>query len=388
MKKYKKIILISIFILLILLILIKLLCQKDTIFYIKADGIYSYNKKANKIDDYQYGNIQVSDNKKIIVYNKLNNLYISKNNKKSKLIEKEVYSFNLINDRYLIYEKNQKLFFYNIDKDKSKKLEIINGYNISEDKNNLLYFKNGTLNIFSLNKFKILKQIKEVSDYKCINESCTKISYINNNRELKIGNNDKTLDKNIIKILDSNKNNILYVSMNNGKYNLKILIKGKHNITLDTSKKSFDRGIIEKNKVHYLSAGVYKKSKINGKSKKTITKDVDDIIDNYKNKMILLKGKDLYLNDNRIAEFIDTNSIRILKDKIYYLKIKEDIPALYVYNGKKEKLIAKNVGKIIIENNNLYYIGDYNISKKFGNLYKIGSNKIIDKRVISIITNK
>ena len=57
---------------------------------------------------------------------------------------------------------------------------------------------------------------------------------------------------------------------------------------------------------------------------------------------------------------------------------------MYKNNGKKELKVKENVGYFTINEDTMYYIGDYNISQKYGNLYRYNSNRILDKRVTSL----
>ena len=260
-----------------------------------------------------------------------------------------------------------------------------NGFEISKNRENLILRKNNKLEIFNVKKHKVIKTIEDNIEYKCMNDSCTKLYYINKQNKLKNSTSKKILDKNVNKLLDSNKNSIIYITNVNGNYKLKYKKGFKKSIILDTNNKSYAKGIINNNTIHFLSTGVYKTVKSNGKHKKTITKDVNDFIDNYKGKMLLIKNKDLYIENKLISEFVNTDSVVINNGKIYFLKIKEDIPSLYVYNGNKEILIEKNVGEVVSYNSKIYYLGNYNISQKYGNLYKLNSKKTIDKRVTRIL---
>ena len=380
----KKKLLIIIIIFLTLFIILKNNNSKQSIFYIKNDGLYSYKNKIKKVDNYLYTDIKITDNDNII-YIDHNNLYLHKKGKKKKLIAKNVYNFEIINNNYFIYLKNDKYIIYNIMKNKKNKITITNGYKISNNRENLLLMTYNTLKVFNIKKQKVIKTMDDIIEYNCINDSCTKVYYINTKQELKKSTSKKIIDKNVNKILDSNKNSILYIFNTNGEYKLKYKKKFKKSIILDTNNKSYFKGIINDNKIHFISSGVYKTIKLNGKHKKIITKDVDDFIDIYKGKMLLIKNKDLYIDNKLISEFVNTESVIIHNNKIYYLKVKEDIPSLYSCNGNKEKLIEKNVGEIVVNNNKLYYLGNYNISQKYGNIYKLNSKKVIDKKVTRII---
>ena len=119
-----------------------------------------------------------------------------------------------------------------------------------------------------------------------------------------------------------------------------------------------------------------------------ITKNISKVIDVYKNKYLLLKNKKLYLNNKKIANNVLIDSIKTNNNKIYYLKETKNKKALYVFKNNKEKLLVKDIGDYIIENNSLYYIGNYKTSNKYGNLYKYPSKKIIDKKVVSLIIDR
>lgn len=383
MKKNKKIFII-ILVIFVIILSVSVLGRNNIIIYSKRDGLY--NNKFKITDDTINDVIILWDNKKVI-YNNYKGLFLYYlNSNKNKKVDKQVNRVDVINKKYLLYEKNTKFYIYNMMTNKKEKISIPNYFEVSNDKTNLLFYNEGSFNIYNLNKNKIIISIKDVEDYKCINDSCTKLYYINTNRELKINSkNKKIIDKNIYTILNVNKKAIVYTSYEEDKYALKVKKNFSKSIILDTSKKIYDEAIINGNKIYYLVSGVCKESKLSGKNKRIITRNVDSFVNTYNDKIILVKGKDLYINNKKISELINSDNIITSKNKIYYLKTKNDISSLYMNNGNKEKLIAKNVGMFIKHDNNIYYIGDYNVSQKYGNLYKVGSKKAIDKRVTSIV---
>ena len=164
--------------------------------------------------------------------------------------------------------------------------------------------------------------------------------------------------------------------------------KGNKNIKLDTSKRAFDKVLINKNKVIYQTAGNCIEIKKNGKKRKIIARDIDKLIEVYKNKYLILKNNTLYLNNKLLDKKVNEDSITIIKNKIYYLKSNDEIYELVKSTTKKSKIINKNVIDLKSIEDNIYYLGDFNLNYRYGNIYTIkGKNKIAEK-VSTIIDNE
>lgn len=63
----------------------------------------------------------------------------------------------------------------------------------------------------------------------------------------------------------------------------------------------------------------------------------------------------------------------------------KDINRLYSSTGNKAKLIARNVKEYFEYKKDIYYIGDYNIEREYGNLYEYKHKNLNIKKIQSII---
>ena len=424
MKKYRKLIGLAILLLLIITVVVIKGTRKNTIiYYYKEKGLsYIQKNKIYQVSDKNIMNIRISqDNKKVlyidypylylyntsnkkaakikenilyvewldnnnyIVLDMDNNLYLY-NNKKEKLIEKKIDSIRMNASPYIIYEKKDKSYIYNIKRKNKKELKMNNISAISDDHNNFIINDNGTLKIIRINNNKERIKLKDITKYQCISDNCEKFYYFNKKGQLgKYNGKETIIAETANNLLAYDKKNTIYSYLEDDNYKL-IVNNNRKTITLDQNKTSYNEVILDNNKVYYLTGGIVREIKINGSKKKKLNEDVTDILEVMNDKVLLLKNKDLYLNDKLIGEQIETETIKVFKNNIYYLKKKKDIPSLYKNNGKKEIKVKENVGSFTIQNNKIYYIGDYNISQKYGNLYQYKKGKVLDKRVISFAT--
>ena len=399
--------------------------NNNRILYTKIDGLYVYNeKKTTKITNIYRSKIETSTNNYYILYSDYHNLY-KYNLKKTKTnkIEKKVKDYNYINnnsfivitdknklfiyindnkkyidnnvsyihdynDNYVLYEKENIIYAYSIKRGKIIKPKI-NSTNASLKENNILIQKGLNLTIYDIDKDRIISTINNQRDFYCLNDNCSNLYYIDlNNKLIKLTSRKETIEKNTQKIQLAKQDELLYTNYQNGKYNLYYKKGTKKPKKLDSTKIDIEEIKIINNKVNYITNNHLKEVKKNGKNKRVITKNISKVIDVYKNKYLLLKNKKLYLNNKKIANNVLIDSIKTNNNKIYYLKETKNKKALYVFKNNKEKLLVKDIGDYIIENNSLYYIGNYKTSTKYGNLYKYPSKKIIDKKVVSLIIDR
>jgi len=419
MKKHKKLLIVILALFLLILIVVKV-NQKDNIVYYYKNNSLSYlkNNKPYNITDKYMSNINISKNKEKVLYIEYPNLYLYNtsnrkkykimkdvqgiewlnnkqyividkdknlylyNNKKKKVIDKKIDYLISVSNPYIIYKKGEKTFIYN---KKKKEIKLDSSFEISENHENIIINKDGTLTINKLSNMKELIKIKNVINYKCINKNCTELYYLNYERKLYLyKGKDKKIAEDVNDILAFNSKSIVYSNQDKDNYKL-IIHKGNKSTILDKNKTYYNNVLMKDNKVYYLFGGIVKEVKTSGSKKHKINEDVTSIIDTFKGKLLLLKNNNLYLNDKLLGENIEVDTIKIYKNNIYYLKKKDDIPSMYNNNGKKEVKVKENVGYFTINGDTMYYIGDYNISQKYGNLYRYNSKRIIDKRVTSIV---
>ena len=345
------------------------------------------NKKQIKIKLKEINNIYKINNN-YLLYLKDQKLYLYNVKKeKSKEIAKDnpqIHDFNINN---IIYSINNNTYIYNIKKNKTSNLKDINYIEMTKDKKNIVGQNNNKLIIYNIKNNKEIVKINDVREYKCNNDSCTDIYYIESNNLKRYHKKVKDLKENAINILYQEKNIVIYQNYINGEYSL-YYKKGNKNIKLDTSKRAFDKVLINKNKVIYQTAGNCIEIKKNGKKRKIIARDIDKLIEVYKNKYLILKNNSLYLNNKLLDKKVNKDSITIIKNKIYYLKSNDEIYELVKSTAKKSKIINKNVIDLKSIEDNIYYLGDYNLNYRYGNIYTIkGKNKIAEK-VSTIIDNE
>ena len=409
-RKNKKIILI-ILILIIILLIILILPKNKNIYYIKDNNIYYNNKKINNY--YPSNKILISkDNKKVLysdykglyLYDKKNkkianqvlnysfinndvvyidinnNLYIYKN--KKILISKKINNILYKTNKYIVYMKNNKIYSYNISKNKNTYITKNTNVDISKDNNNLLLLDKN-IKIYNLDNNKIIKKQQDINKYYCINDSCNEFYYQKLNTIY--STNNKKIKEDITSLEYYDSNILIYTKYINNKYNLYYKKGNNKSIKLDSSKLPITNIKLVGNKIYYVIGGNLKEVKTNGKSKKNITYEVTNIVDIYKGKILLLKNKKLYLNDKLIQEDVIPESIAIINDKILFLVPEKDINSLYSSSGNKAKLIAKNVKEYYEYKEDIYYIGDYNIGRQYGNLYKYKHKNLNIKKIQSII---
>lgn len=329
---------------------------------------------------------QIDD--KFLLYYKKQKLYIYNiKSKKSKCITKSFTQIQDYNSQYIIYSMGNNTYIYNIKSNKIQKLNNINFLSISENKKNLIYRKNNIFTIYNLNNKKELIKIKNVDNYKCINKSCTDFYYIELNHLKRYHKREIDLKQSISNILYQEKDILVFENQKNGEYVLYYKKGSRKAIKLDTNKRPHQQVMLNKNMIVYLTGGNCKEVKKNGRRKRIIARNIDKIVEVYRKKYLLIKNQSLYLNDKLLDKKIEEDTITIIGNKIYYLRKNKEIYELIENTSKKSKILNSNVKEMKKINNRLYYLGDYNLYRQYGNIYLANSKKTILEKVNYIIEN-
>lgn len=366
---------------------IRLWEKQKYISYLNNDTLYrtktNNNKQITILEDVK--DYYLIKKNQLLIMDKEGNLYIAKGKKLSKQDE-NVWEVIDITEDYAIYTTSSDLKILNFSTKEKYSLDYDN-YTISEDKSNLLIYQNQSLKIYNVKKHKVIKEYENINYYSCVNPSCTTFYYLEFDKLYINTKKNKVLEEDVSEILYSEKNKVIYTKYKDGKMILYYKYKTHKSKKMDESTKGFTNLELKNNKLYYLMGNTLVEMKKNGKKKQTILEDVGKILDiTYKDKYLIIKDDRLYWNDKEIAKNIVDESIQIENNKLYYKTVNQKNEILYVYNGKKSKKIADNVGDYYVQKNRVYYIGDYNIYKLQGTLYYAKKNpKELDTNVISII---
>ena len=130
MKKYRKIIALSILLLLIGIVVIKLTQNNTIIYYYKQNGIsYIKKNKAYNISDKYIASFTVSKDNKKVLYIEYPYLYLyNTSNKKKYKIKKDIVSVEwLDNNNYIALDQKNNIYLYNNRKQKQidKKIDMV-----------------------------------------------------------------------------------------------------------------------------------------------------------------------------------------------------------------------------------------------------------------------
>ena len=362
--------------------------QKKTIVVQKENKIILVQGKRTNITKLENINNINQVNNKYLLYDKSQKLYIYNiKKKKSIIITDKIYQLQNYNDKYVTYIINNQTYIYNIKKKKSKKIGNVNLIAFSNNKKNIIYYKDNYFAIYNLNKNKEIIKINDLTQYNCINNSCTDFYYVTQNKLKRYHKKETDLNQKVINILYQNKETIIYQNQENNNYILYYKKGKKKAVKLDTSKRPFEDVKTNKNKIIYLTGGNCIEIKKNGKKRKIVARDIKRIVDIYRGKYLLIKNQSLYLNDKLLDKKVVEDKISIINNKIYYLKNNGEIYTLIERTPKKSKIINNNVIEMKTMDDTIYYLGDYNLNYKYGNIYLLNNKKYIIQKANHIISN-
>lgn len=436
-KNKKKILLIASFIVsLILIILLVRLCltnsNNTSLAYGKNGKIYAYiNGKSHSLGESELSTVKIKNEKNPqFLYKIEDQLYLFKNKKQIKLLKNvKQYAFydELIvmltkeddlyiykdkatkivdkidevigsNSDYLVYGKEKVL--YKVDKSNLKITKITDFYNnaiISENKEKIIYLsKEDQIMISNFKKSEKQSETDKVLRYSC-DSSCENYYYLTYDTKTLYYVNRKGKKTEIAKdVLDINQTApkqevIVYTKQAKDALATYINISGKE-ITLPKDTGLSDLQIDERYIYYSTNTGdSYAISLKNKKPVKIATQNSERFIKS-NNDYYLTISKDAHKNiyrlvkekKEKIASDIISGSVKGKEDSnlLCYQK-QEDSKTLLLCkkNGKKEKEIDDNIRNYEIDKNNVYYLKDYDVSKKAGDLYVYNnhSKKILER---------
>lgn len=378
MKKKKAIIIVTIITICCLLVIWKVtISKKDIMIYqSSSDQVFIVKGKKKVKTSIKDIDSSIIINNKYLVYSNNGHLYLYHGNtQKKKIISKNYQALIDYNTDNIIYATTNHIFLYNLKHNNYQKIDNTNDIKFSKNNNNLIYRKNNQLIVYNILKKKEMIKADNIEQYECIDKSCMKFYFLRSGKLYYYDKKEKDLKINATNILWQKNFSIIYQTQHEGEYTLYYKNGNKNPVKLDTNKRPHKEVKMNHNKIVYLSGGNCKEIKKNGKNRKIIARSIEKIIDFYQDKYLLIKNNSLYLNDVLISDKVNSDSIIVKGKKIYYLQSHKDINWLIEKTNKKENILNKNVIKIIDKEDNVYYLGDYNLYRKYGNVFSIKNNK-------------
>lgn len=336
----------------------------------------------------------------------------SYNYKESKmLLDAGITSVKDYSDKSIIYEKDEKLYFISFNPDKEDKTELVNDFEIAEFSKNgksVLYTNsNDVLYRYDIKKKKHTKIAEDVETFYCENDACDKLYFTATQPQYGIYYYDKkvkTIAESIsqIEYINAEDNVVVYSILSNTDITLyykkgtKKAVEITSDYTVNNSLKIVDDDIYYTNEKRDLMHAKIRDEKL-GKFTK-IDEDVESALKNCKDGVYYSKNRNeqaeatFYIAKNgkkeKIGDDIRENQIVVSNngEKIYYIKDfdAKDYGKLYVFDGKKDKIIAEKVYRFLyIRDNLVYFLKEYDVTARAGNLYKFNGSKIekVDEKV-------
>ena len=379
----------------------------------KENDLYIYDtkkeEKPSKIAD-DISNYYFSDNDSFVIFIDTDlDLYSYNYKEAKKILDGNVSSIIDYSDKAVIYERRKELYYSSLNPDKEDRKKIVNGYKsaaFSEDGKAVLYTNtNNALYRYDIRKDKHTKIGSKVDRFYCDSKSCKNIYFtsaeVNYNLYFYNGKKSEKIVERIYDLVDVNADNktvlytknvaddlvMYYKKSNNEEYRIdkKVSIGNKAKFVEDSVY------ILDKNdELYYAKISGNKLTKL-----KTVDKEVESGLMNFAGGLyysknsnknneatfyVVKNGKKTKVDDDIIETKI---SISNNGKKMYYIAdIEKNEGTLYVFDGTKSKKISDKVHKMLyIRDDMVYYLKNYNVNKRCGELYRYDgkSTKIEDK---------
>ena len=260
----------------------------------------------------------------------------------------------------------------------------MDSYTFSYNKNNMIIKNNNDYSIYNMNKNKIIRKLKDIDEYLCINRDCNSLYYVKDKRLYSTLYKNQILDNNIYRILYNSKEQLLYSKYENSKYILYYKDGLKKSVKIDKRNYEYTNISIDGNKIHYLVGGIFVERTL-----LKVRREIENVsqLINHNGIFFLLKGDDLYEDNTLLVNNVVSSSIKFSHKKIYYLKKTKKGNDLYYKIGNREKLISHNVYNYVIIDDTIYYLSNYDDIISSGELYSYRFRaKLIDKDVTEILS--
>lgn len=358
---------------------------KNIVLFSDFRNLIYYNTKTKykkRIIDYP-NEFLIVDNNSFIVLDKNNTLYVIKNNFKY-FVEKNVGKVVVLTNHNILYKYKNDNIIYNIYTRKKSIINRMDSYTFSYNKNNMIIKNNNDYSIYNMNKNKIIRKLKDIDEYLCINRDCNSLYYVKDKRLYSTLYKNQILDNNIYRILYNSKEQLLYSKYENSKYILYYKDGLKKSVKIDKRNYEYTNISIDGNKIHYLVGGIFVERTL-----LKVRREIENVsqLINHNGIFFLLKGDDLYEDNTLLVNNVVSSSIKFSHKKIYYLKKTKKGNDLYYKIGNREKLISHNVYNYVIIDDTIYYLSNYDDIISSGELYSYRFRaKLIDKDVTEILS--
>ena len=388
------------------------------VLYVKNESLYLYdaNKKSEKIKvlkdakEYYFS----KDDKLIIATNKQHDLYMYDYKKLTKL-DSEVTSVRAISEDYILYIRNGSLYLRRL-KEKADKIKLEDKFGsyamITENQKKVLYInKDAELKVYNIKKKESEKIASSVTEYYC-DENCNKFYYLTNDDGQTLyyynGKEGLKIVKGLYSVsaIDVDKKIAVYTKNDKNNFTLYYQKADKAAVKVeDDLKTTVNVEIFKGKELYYINSDKELRfAKIRGSKvapARTVADNVTTSLKGYKKGYVFLAdidgaSGDLYIAKGGRAKKISSDvyksyiTVNTKGNKIFFFTdYGSSSGELYYSTGGKPKLISSDVYKYqTIRNNLLYYIKDYNLTERSGDLYRYtGKSKLVEKEVRAISAN-
>lgn len=371
------------------------------VLYKKNEALYLYDttsgSEPTKVsDDASVFNFS-EDDSYIFVLDADSDLFSYNYKEAKQLLDNSVTRILDYSEKSIVYEKNEKLYFISFDPSKEDKTEIVNAFNgaeFSENGKYVLYKNtNNTLYKYNTKNKKNTKIADKVDTYYCVTDSCDKLYYTVSDEYYDLyyysGKGKLVAEKiNDVEAINADEKMILFTKTNGSKYELyyKKDNSKARKITNDYTESSAVK--LLKDDIYYTNENkelIHVEIKNTKVGKPTVVdKEISSELYDYKDGIYYYNNIDDKNNASyfvvrngkktKIADDIKTTRVGGSNDgkKIYYIKdVETNSGTLYVFDGKNNKKITDDVYRFLyIRDDVVYYLKDYNVEKRYGDLYR------------------
>lgn len=378
------------------------------ILFMKNSSLYLYDSKNKEetlkvlsdVKDYMF----TPNDKYVVATDEDNNLYSYNFKDEKQKLDSDISSIKDVSDTHVIYVKEGALYIKGLKASKDDKVKIESDYDssakISEDGKKVLYINSDKeLRFYTIKNGKSDKIANDVYEFYC-DEECKKLYYVVSDGEFSIcyynGKEATKVVNDIYSVSDVSVEDkeVVYVLNEDGKYVLYYQKLDKEAVKIEDGLDSMVYAKIFKGKeIYYVNSDdEVRYVKIKGSKLGevlTIAENVEDSLRLYKKGYVFVadvnknSNGDLYFASNGKAKKVDEDVyfsyVKVSNNgkKVFYLKdYTSGSGDLYYTTGGKGKKIDTDVYRYqYISDKLVYYLKDYSISKKRGDLYRYNGNK-------------
>ena len=389
--------------------------------YKKTVDLYIYDVKKltdKKIISNYSASVITNDDKYVIAIDEDGIIYSYKINGDINII-----GYNVINDvaytnDYILYEDDEDRLMLSYLNGKKREIiidEKVYAYQFSDDGSNIVYInEDHDLIIYNIKKEKSDTINSKVEYFYCDSDECDDMYYTikdGDERSILYYNGKKSSvyvkDAYDLEAVDVDANILLFSLEDEDNITLYIKDGKDEPIEIDSDYGAYGFARVHDAKyVYYVnSAQILKGYDIDKDKKTTLLENVSSSFVSAKDGYYLFNDVDItgvgvlyYLKDNKVEKVKDDvysfNYYFVNKkgDKFYYLaNYGEKSASLYVYDGKESNLIAEKVYQYqYINDNEIYYLRDYDLKNYCGKLYRYEGKKktLIAEEVQSLVQTR